>query len=320
MIFVSDIYSINFKSLKLSLKEKNEMIKSSLKVLLIITLMIVFSSSLNAECTKDEILKLINAGYNKTEISALCGNKDGYKSISKFTPGDIWTDPVSGMEFVFVQGGCYKMGSDSGDRDETPVHEVCVDDFWMGKYEVTKGQWNKIMDINPSVYLSGDNFPVENVSWFVVKKFILLFNDLHTGRIFSLPTEAQWEYAARSGGKNEKMLGENDFARIAWYSENSLGISFGPHRIGSKNPNGLGIYDMNGNVWEWCEDTYNEDAYSMHTHSNPLLTSGGRSHVKRGGGFGNEVSYLRSENRGQLSASFGRGDLGFRLCFSQVQQ
>lgn len=291
------------------------MIKSSLKGLFIITLMIIFSSSINAECTKDEILKLINVGYNKTEISELCENKDGSISNSKPTPGDNWTDPVSGMEFVFVQGGCYKMGSNSGDGDEKPVHEVCIDDFWMGKYEVTQGQWNKIMDINPSYFHLGDNFPVENVSWFIVKKFILLLND-QTGKILSLPTEAQWEYAARSGGKNEKMLGKNDIDRIAWYKKNSGA----PHRIGSKIPNGLGIYDMSGNVWEWCEDIYNENAYSMHTRSNPLLSSGGSSHVKRGGGFGNSVSSLRSANRGQLSTSFSRSDLGFRLCFSQVQQ
>lgn len=315
MIAVFDADSPDFELLKSSLKEKNRMIKISLKGFLIITSMILFSSSINAECTKDDILKLINAGYSKMEISGLCENKDGSISSSKPTPGDTWTDPVIGMEFIFVPGGCFKMGSNSGDNDEKPVHEVCIDGFWMGKYEVTQGQWRKITGNRTSYYRLGDNFPVESVSWFMVQHFILLLNE-QTGRVFSLPSETQWEYAARSGGKNEKMVGKNDIDHIAWHRGNSSA----PHRIGSKAPNGLNLFDMVGNVSEWCKDIYHKNAYSMHSRNNPLVTSSGSSYVKRGGSFGNNLSLLRPENRGELSPTFSRSDLGFRLCFSNVQK
>lgn len=306
----------------LILKEKNEMIKSLLTGLLIITLMLIFSSSINAECKKDEILKLINAGYNKTEISELCENKEGSKSTTTPTPGDNWTDPVSGMEFIFVPGGCFKMGSNSGDGDEKPIHEVCLDGFWMGKYEVTQGQWKRIMGNNPSYFRLGDNFPVESVSWNDIKKFVVLLKE-HTGKKFSLPTEAQWEYAARSGGKSFKMLGKNYIDKIAWYKDNSGALKknggSAPNHIGTKAPNELGIYDMCGNVWEWCEDVYDENGYSKHSRENPFITSGGKARVKRGGGFGNEPFLIRPENRGQLSANFMRQDLGLRICLSEIQ-
>ncbi len=179
--------------------------KSLLKGLLIILLLFIFSSSINAQCKKDEIIKLITAGFNKNEIADLCGGKIESKSNSKQTPGDSWTDPLSGIEFIFVPGGCFNMGSNSGDKDEMPVHEVCVDEFWMGKYEVTQGQWKNIMGENPSNYKKGDNWPVERVTWFAVKKFISLLSE-QSNKDFSLPSEAQWEYAARSGGKDKKML------------------------------------------------------------------------------------------------------------------
>ncbi len=255
-----------------------------------------------------------NAGYNKNEIADLCGGNKESKSNPKHTPGESWTDPLSGIEFVFVPGGCFNMGSNSGDKDEMPVHEVCVDEFWMGKYEVTQGQWKTIMGENPANYKKGDNWPVERVTWFDVKKFITLLKE-QSKKDFSLPSEAQWEYAARSGGKKNKMLGENGADQAAWYKGNSGGT----RRVGSKVPNGLGLYDMKGNVWEWCEDIYHKNAYSMHSRNNPIIeTPGGLSRVKRGGAYSSDHSYLRSTNRSFASAPFDRFDLGFRICLSRI--
>jgi formylglycine-generating enzyme required for sulfatase activity len=164
------------------------------------------------------------------------------------------TDPTTGMEFVAVPGGCFQMGDTFGDResDEKPVHQVCVSDFSIGKYEVTQGQWKAVMDSNPSRFSScGDNCPVESVSWDDAQQFIRRLNK-QSSTSYRLPTEAEWEYAARSGGKREKYSGGNDVDAVAWYYGNSAKT----HSVGQKQPNGLGIFDMSGNVWEWCSDWF----------------------------------------------------------------
>jgi formylglycine-generating enzyme required for sulfatase activity len=253
---------------------------------------------------------LLTAGLKPGDISAL------KQAASFYMAGDVWKDPVSGMEFVFVPPGCYQMGSNSGGEDEKPVHEVCLDGFWMGKYEVTQAQWQKVMGSNPSKFQSGEDFPVEQVSWNNAKKFILKINQ-HSGNTFKLPTEAQWEYAARSGGKGHTYAGGNDIDRVAWYSSNSGGKT---HRVGTKVPNDLGIYDMSGNVWEWCEDVSDENAYSKHSRNNPVITSGGSSRVIRGGSWSDFPGYVRAANRNRVTAVNRFNDLGFRLCLSQVRQ
>ncbi len=234
------------------------------------------------------------------------------------TPGQIWTEPVTGMQFVWVPKGCFQMGSNSSDADpdEKPVHKVCVDGFWMGKYEVTQGQYKKIMGSNPSRFESGDDYPVEKVSWNDAKKFISKLNQ-QSGKTFKLPAEAQWEYAAKSGGKDQKYSGGNDIDRFAWYYSNSQSKT---HRVGTKAPNGLGLYDMSGNVWEWCEDVYDKNAYSRHSLNNPLITSGGSSRVGRGGSWYYYPRYVRAANRIRDSAVNRDSYVGFRLCFSQVRQ
>ncbi|MBT6338958.1 MAG: SUMF1/EgtB/PvdO family nonheme iron enzyme [Desulfobacula sp.] len=229
-----------------------------------------------------------------------------------------WKDPETGMEFVYVPGGCFKMGSHSASSDEKPVHEVCVDPFWIGKYEVTQGQWKKIMGDNPSKFRSGNDFPVERVSWNDAKKFISRLKQ-QSGNTFRLPTEAQWEYAARSGGKNQTYAGGNNLDSVAWYSSNSGNKT---HRVGTKSSNGLGIYDMSGNVWEWCEDVYDENAYSKHGRNNPVVISGGSSHVfrvDRGGSWYDNPRYVRAANRGRNSAGRRFSGIGFRLCLSRVR-
>jgi len=230
--------------------------------------------------------------------------------------GDTWKDPVTGMAFVWVPEGCYKMGSNSGGSDEKPVHEVCVDGFWMGKYEVTQGQWKKIMGNNPSRFKSGDDYPVERVSWNDAQNYISRLSQ-PSGNDFSLPTEAQWEYAARSGGRDEEYADGNDINSVAWYRSNSGKKT---QRVGTKAPNGLGIYDMSGNVWEWCKDVYDKNAYSKHDRNNPLVTSGGNSRVHRGGSWLDTPGPVRAALRGRRPADFRNSHVGFRLCLSRVRQ
>jgi formylglycine-generating enzyme required for sulfatase activity len=234
------------------------------------------------------------------------------------SPGQMWTEPITGMEFVWVPAGCFQMGSNSSeaDSDEKPVHKVCLDGFWIGKYEVTQGQYKKIMGNYPSDLKSGDNYPVENVSWNDAKKFISKLNQ-QSGKTFFLPTEAQWEYAARSGGKDQKYSGGNDVDKGAWYGSNS---GMETHAVGTKAPNGLGIYDMSGNVWEWCEDVYDKKAYSKHEGNNPLITSGSSKRVVRGGSWHDNPRYVRSAYRDRNFADNRNDNLGFRLCLSQVRQ
>ena len=160
-------------------------------------------------------------------------------------PIKTWRDSKTNIEFVWVPGGCYEMGCGSWTKDcvkqELPVHEVCVDGFWLGKYEVTQGQWKQFMRSNNSKFNWGDSYPMETVSWDEAQKFIKVLNDQQNGKYqFRLPTEAEWEYAARSGGKPEMFAGGNDVKTVAWNRANSRDAT---HPVGRKAPNGLGIYD-----------------------------------------------------------------------------
>ena len=187
------------------------------------------------------------------------------------------------------------MGSDEG-GDEKPVHEVCLDDYYIGKYEVTQGQWSKIMGNNPSNFKLGDNYPVENVSWDDIQVFLEKLSQ-KTGQNYRLPTEAEWEYAARSGGKQEKWAGtsnESGLEGYAWFDKNSGNQT---HLVGQKTPNGLGICDMSGNVWEWCSDWYDGDYYSKSPRNNPNGPSGGSYRVARGGSWRDTAENLRASNR-----------------------
>ena len=214
-------------------------------------------------------------------------------------------------EFVFVKGGCYRMGDTFGDGrpDELPVHEVCVDDFYLGKYEVTQGQWQGVMGHNPAYHKNGDEYPVEQVNWNDVQGFIRKLND-KTGQFYRLPTEAEWEYAARSGGKPEKYSGGADVDAVAWYRSTSGGKT---HPAGTKAPNGLGIHDMSGNVWEWVQDRYGSSYYSGSPRDNPKGPSSGTHRVARGGGWSAEVESCSATDREYLIPAGGNNYMGFRL-------
>lgn len=219
------------------------------------------------------------------------------------------------FELVFVPGGSFEMGDTFGDgmESEKPVHEVRLDSFSIGKYPVTQGQWQMVMGNNPSHFKSGERHPVESVSWNDVQDFIAKLNTL-TGKNYRLPTEAEWEYAARSGGKKEKWAGtcdERELEEYAWYEANSEGTT---HTAGLKKPNGLGIYDMSGNVWEWCSDWYDEGYYRHSVLANPPGASSGSDRVIRGGCWEDDDPLtVRAAYRLDISRGYADNGLGFRL-------
>jgi formylglycine-generating enzyme required for sulfatase activity len=220
------------------------------------------------------------------------------------------------QNMVYVQGGTFKMGctgeQGSCEDDEKPVHEVTVSSFYMGKYEVTQAQWETLMGSNPSRF-KGDDLPVENVrSWDDAQMFIERLNAA-TGKQYRLPTEAEWEYAARGGNKNKgyKYSGSNRVKNVAWMITNG---DLTPHPVGTKQANELGIYDMTGNVWEWCSDWYG--GYSASAQNNPTGASSGSARVSRGGSWGNSEGRCRVAHRSNGLPGDGNASLGFRLACS----
>lgn len=231
-------------------------------------------------------------------------------------PGKAFTEPVTGMEFVWVPGGCYQMGNIFGDVDsgEMPRHEVCVAGFWMGRTEVTQGQWQRIMGNNPSGFKKGVNYPVEQVSWDDAQDYIRKLNN-KSGKGYRLPSEAEWEYAAQSGAKQEMYAGGNLDA-VAWYDGNSGGST---HPVAQKRANGIGIYDIIGNVLEWCQDWYGRNYYNISPRSNPRGPSTGSDRVVRGGSWNLNAGYCRSTLRCRSVPDNRGNSLGFRLVLSTSQ-
>ena len=217
------------------------------------------------------------------------------------------------IEMVWVSGGTFTMGATSEQGSdaydwEKPAHSVTLSGYYIGKYEVTQAQWKAVMGNNPSSF-KGDNLPVERVSWNEVQEFIKKLNQL-MGKSYRLPTEAEWEYAARGGNNSRgyKYSGSNNIGSVAWYYENSGSTT---HPVGSKSPNELGIYDMSGNVWEWCQDWYGD--YSSSSQRNPKGPASGSSRVGRGGGWYCDAWGCRVSFRSGYSPDLRFNDLGFRL-------
>jgi len=212
-------------------------------------------------------------------------------------------EPATGMVLVLVRGGCFAMGDVFGDgeEEEGPVHEVCLGDFWLGRTEVTQGEWKAVMGSNPSrdPGCTDDRCPVDGVSWEDAQAFVARLDARSGGKgKYRLPTEAEWEYAARSGGRRERYAGGDDVDRVAWYSENSGRRN---HPVATKAPNGLGLHDMSGNVWEWVADWYADDAYARSARRNPsgpAAPAGANvDHVLRGGCKTGEASNARTARR-----------------------
>jgi len=229
--------------------------------------------------------------------------------------GITYRDALTGIEFILVRGGCYQMGNEDGDREERPVHQVCVGNYYIGKFEVTQAQWKAIMGKNPSRNRDSELNPVENMSWNDAQDFIRELNQ-RTGRNYRLPTEAEWEYAARSGGRNDRWAGtnsESELSYYAWYDDNSRRDA---HQVGQKRPNGLGIYDMSGNVAEWVADTYDSDYYKNSPRVNPTGPSRDNDRVIRGGSYRDRSKDIRTTKRDRKSSSRSDNTIGFRLALT----
>lgn len=188
-----------------------------------------------------------------------------------------------------IPGGTFLMGctiayNDSCDYDQKPVHSVTLDNFKLSKYEVTQAQWNYVMGNNPSCFKRCKYCPVDQISWNDIQIFLLRLNEL-TGKMYRLPTEAEWEYAARGGNKSKGYLysGSSDLSDILVYKKKVIEGAFKTFPVGQQKPNELGLYDMTGNVWEWCSDWYSEDYYSNSLRTNPTGPLKGEYKVLRGG-------------------------------------
>jgi len=218
-----------------------------------------------------------------------------------------------GMEFKLIPAGTFTMGDASGDDDETPHEVTLTKPFKMGVHEVTQAQYEQVMGVNPSEY-KGANNPVEMVSWEDAVEFCRRLSELPAekaaGNVYRLPTEAEWEYACRAGTTTKFSFGddESDFGEYGWYRENSGRTT---HPVGSKLPNAWGLYDMHGNVWEWCQDWYGDYPSGSVTDPSGATSSSGR--VNRGGGWFNTADNCRSADRYRNSPSYRNYNLGFRV-------
>lgn len=241
--------------------------------------------------------------------------------------GETKTYTVNGVSFkmVAVAGGTFQMGSNDGNDNEKPVHSVMLSSFSIGETEVTQALWYAVMGQRPtsdgyqwsSSYGLGDQYPAYNVSWNDCQEFITKLNQL-TGQTFRLPTEAEWEFAARGGNssKGYTYAGSNTIGDVAWYYDNSSAKGsnspdYGTHAVTTKQPNELGLYDMSGNVWEWCQDLYG--SYSSASQTNPTGSSSGSNRVSRGGCWYSSAASCRVANRYYGSPSGRYDDIGFRL-------
>ena len=241
-------------------------------------------------------------------LLAVCG----FKAYGQVTASRHTAEP----EMVFVEGGTFMMGcTPEQGRDcrdnEKPAHQVTVSSFYIGKYVVTQRQWRLLMGSNPRSSTLGDNYPVDLVTWNAARDFINRLNAV-TGKKYRLPTEAEWEYAARGGAKSKayKYSGSNKLDDVAWFLDNS---GRGLHPVGTKQPNELGIYDMNGNVWEWCSDWAGE--YPVSPQRDSKGPASGTYRVRRGGGWIVRADLCRVAYRswGVPDDIVNMGTYGFRL-------
>ncbi|MCP4408681.1 MAG: formylglycine-generating enzyme family protein, partial [Gammaproteobacteria bacterium] len=228
------------------------------------------------------------------------------------------------MEFIKISAGEFLMGAPKSDTmkwdGETPQHKVIIEEeFYMQETEVTQGQWKAVMGMgsNPSRSGQGDNYPVDSVSWNDVQEFIAKLNK-QSGKNYRLPTEAEWEYAARAGTTTKWYCGDNESCldSIAWYEANAERKT---HLVGTKQPNKWGLYDMSGNVFEWVEDDWHDSYTDAPKVGNAWIDEPrGSRRVIRGGGWSGHAGSCRSSNRSRSGPSIDYYDLGFRLVLPQA--
>ena len=263
--------------------------------------------------TGSHILRVTAEGYEDYSSSFSVNSSHCTCSISmtkKRNQNKTYTANGVSFNMVYVAGGTFQMGSNDGGSDEQPVHSVTLSDYYIGQTEVTQELWQAVMGSNPSYSrFKGAKNPVNDVSWNDCQEFISKLNRLTGGR-FRLPTEAEWEYAARGGNKSRGYIfsGSNYLGSVAWYFDNSGGEA---HPVGCKSPNELGLYDMSGNVWEWCSDRYGY--YPSSSQINPTGASSGSYRVSRGGGWFCDAAYCRVAIRDSNTPTNSKYILGLRL-------
>ena len=255
----------------------------------------------------DALRELLTLDPSHSEAITLQKKVSGYYGPS---PGDVMTNSI-GMKLVYIPAGEFMMGSNTGGSDEKPAHKVKLSKgFYMGVYEVTQSQYRAVMGKSPSKF-KGDNNPVEQVSWDDATEFCRKLSQKE-GETYTLPTEAQWEYACRSGSSSVYSFGnsESSLGDYGWYSSNSGSKT---HPVGTKKPNDFGLYDMHGNVWEWCRDWYAKDYYSKGSAVDPKNTQSSSVRVIRGGGWGNLANRCRSAGRRRDGPGSRSSGIGFRV-------
>lgn len=267
---------------------------------------------------KEEELKSALADLDAYEdkVKKLEELRDSYIQKTKDEETTIKDFNIDGVTFkmIPVEGGSFKMGSidenSYAGNDEKPQHQVTLSDFYIGETLVTQTLWQAVMDCNHS-YFTGDNLPVDSVSWDDCQEFVKRLN-LKTGMSFRLPTEAEWEYAACGGKKSRGYMyaGSDNVNDVAWYSDNSGKQT---HPIKEKKANELGLYDMLGNLMEWCEDLYDIDYYKNSPERNPCKSSSGYERVLRGGSWNSNKNSCRVSNRFSDIPNHYSNSYGFRL-------
>ena len=264
-------------------------------------------------CKKDGTR--VNFPYEDIDSIVTYNNDETPPSSGPVSDGQNKVYTVNGVSFkmIAVKGGTFTMGATSeqtgADSDESPTHSVTLSDYYIGETEVTQELWSAVMGSNPSNFTGNMQRPVEKVSWNDCQTFITKLNEL-TGETFRLPTEAQWEYAARGGNKSNGFLysGSNTIDDVAWYTSNSSRTT---HPVKTKAPNELGIYDMSGNVGEWCSDRYG--SYSSAAQTDPTGPDSGSSRVGRGGTCSSDAAYCRVAGRAGSTPANSNSRLGLRL-------
>lgn len=290
-------------------------------------------------------MKLITRSTNLLSLAILFLTPVLVDAAGPNTPGEpppvktseTLIEPVTGMKFVKIPAGCFQMGQSPeemrslkrgippGDYekyylDELPQHKVCVDEFWMGIHEVSQREWQKIMGYNPAVFQEDLDYPVEMVSWDDAQLFINKINELNNSSEFRLPTEAEWEYGARAG--TTTMFNTGDTITSAQANFNgSFPFAMNlrdlyrksPTMVGSFQANAFGLYDMHGNVWEWCSDWYQSNYYKDSPPNNPAGPETGQTRVLRGGSWFRYSAHIRAATRYKNKAVGQYGDTGFRL-------
>jgi len=265
----------------------------------------------NVTTYSDSSLSASTTYYYRVRATNGVGNS-GYTAEASAATYELATLVTPAL--VKVTGGSFTMGDTygEGNSNELPTHLVTVGDFYIGAYEVTQGEWRAVMGSNPSYFSAcGADCPVEQVSWNDIQIFITTLNQL-SGKSYRLPTEAEWEYAARSGGQSQKFSGGSDINTTAWYSVNAANAT---HPVGLKLGNGLGSFDMSGNVWEWVSDWYGP--YSSSAQTNPTGPLSGLNRVIRGGGWSSaDALSVRTTSRLFGSTVLKTNYIGFRLATS----